>query len=140
MTETRARAPRNRTLTVSADDALRLRPRLVSLSRPRPLDKVLDKTILSDAFEALKCLPSEIVDLLIVDPPYNLTKSFNGGRFSKMSLGDYGQWLRSWLLLARPLLKPTASLYICGEWSTSSVIDHVAQDLFWVGPWAETTG
>jgi len=115
---------------VSEHDELRLRRRLVSLAGSTDLEEVIDKTILGDTFDVLKWLPPGVVDLLIVDPPYNLTKSFNGDKFEKKSQSEYGRWLRSWLLHARSLLKPAASVYICSEWRTSSVVHQVAQDLF----------
>ena len=36
----------------------------------------LDKTINSDLLSALPYLPDEFADLIIIDPPYNLTKNF----------------------------------------------------------------
>lgn len=124
------RAPRNRTITLSEDDANRLRPRLATVASHTSLPQCLDKTILGDAFEVLKFLPEAVVDLLIVDPPYNLTKSFNGSTFSKMAASEYEAWLRSWLSLVRPLLKPTASIYLCSEWRTSSIVHRVAEESF----------
>lgn len=124
------RAPRNRTLVLSEDDAKRLRPRLITLSSPVGVERCIDKTILGNALQVLPLLPLQAVDLLVVDPPYNLTKSFDGTTFSRKALSEYESWLRSWLALARPLLKPTASVYICSEWRSSTAVHRVAEEFF----------
>ena len=127
-----SRAPRNRTLTLSDDDARRLRPRLITVNGPVGVERCIDKTVLGDALEVLTLLPRQIVDLVIVDPPYNLTKSFDGTTFSRKAAAQYEDWLRSWLVLVRPLLKPTASVYICSEWRSSTAIHRVAEEFFLV--------
>jgi site-specific DNA-methyltransferase (adenine-specific) len=126
------RAPRNRTLVLSADDSSRLRPRLMTPTRPVGIEQCIDRTILGNALEILPLLPPEAVDLVIADPPYNLTKSFNGTTFSRKAASEYERWLRSWLALIRPLLKRTASIYICSEWRTSASVHRVAEDFFLV--------
>ncbi len=75
-------------------------------------------------------LPRKSVDLLIVDPPYNLTKSFNGSTFKKRSSSEYEAWLHSWIKLAVPVLKPTASVYICSEWRSSGVVQLILDEYF----------
>jgi site-specific DNA-methyltransferase (adenine-specific) len=124
------RAPMNRTLVLSPEDNVRLRPRLLTVTGPVKLEQCLDKTICGDAFEVLSYLPRGIVDLAVVDPPYNLTKSFNGTAFIRKDLDEYVRWLRSWLSLVRPMLKETASIYICSEWRTSTAVHTVAEEFF----------
>jgi site-specific DNA-methyltransferase (adenine-specific) len=81
-------------------------------------------------FTALPHLPAQSVDLMFADPPYNLTKSFNDRKFKKVSTEDYAEWLDSWLSLTVRLLKPTASVYICGDWRSSAAIQHVGEKYF----------
>ncbi len=83
---------------------------------------LLDKTILGNTFDVLPMLPRKFADLLIVDPPYNLNKNFNGGKFRKMTDEDYVSFTESWLKLVLPLLKDTASVYVCCDWRTSPAI------------------
>jgi DNA modification methylase len=130
MSSSKSPAPRNRTLTLSENDENRLRSRLITLTSPTGLEQCIDKTILGDALEVLPFLPREVIDLVIVDPPYNLTKSFNGTTFGKKPACEYESWLRSWLSLVRPLLKQTASIYICSEWRTSTAVHRVAEEYF----------
>jgi len=69
-------------------------------------------------------------DLLFADPPYNLTKTFGKERFSQISDDSYEAWLDSWLSLCVPLMKPTASVYICGDWRSGSAIQRVGSRYF----------
>lgn len=124
------RAPRNRTITLTEAEKSRWQAHLVRLDSPASLETILDKTICQDLLEVLPYLPANFVDLLFIDPPYNLSKSFNGRSFSQMSLAEYETWLESWLAPLVKTLKPTASIYICGDWQSSAAIQRVAQKYF----------
>ncbi len=119
------RAPRNRTITLTDTEIRRYEKRLLYLNGPVSLEQVLGRTICRDVFEILDWLPGSCVDLLFADPPYNLTKSFNGRTFSKLSLEEYEAYLESWLPRLVRLLKPTASVYICGDWRSSAAIHRI---------------
>jgi site-specific DNA-methyltransferase (adenine-specific) len=93
-------------------------------------ESLLGRTICQDLFEVLPHLPSAFVDLLIVDPPYNLDKSFNAGSFRSRSTEGYAGWLDSWLAPLRRVLKRTASLYVCCDWRCSAVVQEVGQRYF----------
>jgi site-specific DNA-methyltransferase (adenine-specific) len=123
-------APRNRTILLSAEERDGYRQRLTSLPAPATLNQVRDKTICQDSFEALRYLPENSVDLLFADPPYNLSKTFNQTKFQRTSLSQYEEWLDSWLSLTVRLLKPAASIYICGDWGSSSAIHRVGASYF----------
>jgi site-specific DNA-methyltransferase (adenine-specific) len=94
------------------------------------VDEVRDRVFRGDIFTALPHLPDGFVDLLFADPPYNLTKNFNDRRFRKTSLDQYEEWLDSWLAPMARLLKPTASVYICGDWECSAAIHRVGERYF----------
>ena len=74
--------------------------------------------------EVLPRLPSEMADLIIVDPPYNLFKDFGGLRFSSMSSADYEAYLDSWMGELVRILKKDGSLYVCGDWKSSLAIQR----------------
>lgn len=124
------RAPRNRTLTLTPGEKERYRSRLVHLAGPAALETLIDKTICQNLGDIFDYLPGQFVDLLFLDPPYNLSKSFNGRAFSQMPLADYEAWLESWLAPLLKTLKPTASIYICGDWQSAAAIQRVAQKYF----------
>jgi site-specific DNA-methyltransferase (adenine-specific) len=128
--EQKKRAPRNRTLTLSPEEQAILRERLVHLDDAVPVADVVNRTIQQDLFKVLDWLPSESVNLLFADPPYNLTKSFNGRSFSATTLSDYETWLESWLLPLKRILTQDASLYICGDWRSAAAIQRVLERHF----------
>lgn len=124
------RAPRNRTITLTDTEALRYQARLIRLNSPVSVDMILNRTICQNLLDILDYLPAQFVDLLFLDPPYNLNKSFNGHDFNRLSLAEYETWLESWLVPLIRTLKPTASIYICGDWQSSTAIHRVAQKYF----------
>ena len=126
------RAPNNRTLTLSAEEANYYANELLVLQKSRSFAAIANKTINQDLFEALPCLPKDFVDLLIVDPPYNREKDFNGSRFKAKSSEGYQDWLTSWISKLPRLLKPTASIYMCCDWQSSNAIYQVFSQFFQV--------
>lgn len=125
----KVRAARNRTVGVTSDDIENYGPLLV-FEPPSDLDRVKNCVICGDAFTVLKKLPEKSFDLLFADPPYNLSKMFGTEKFRRKSLDEYEAWLDSWLAPCLPLLKPTASIYICGDWRSSSAIQRVGSKYF----------
>ena len=89
-----------------------------------------DAIICGDAFERLPALEVNSFDLLFADPPYNLTKAFGEAKFKQTSSDEYEAWLDSWLRLCVPLLKPTASIYICGDWRSAAAIQRAGSKHF----------
>ena len=77
-----------------------------------------------------RILPARSVDLLILDPPYNLAKEFNGRKFAKQDVDEYTQWLDGVISELKSLLKEDASIYICGDWYSSVSIYAAASRHF----------
>jgi site-specific DNA-methyltransferase (adenine-specific) len=73
-----------------------------------------------------------MADLLVLDPPYNLNKKFGGSTFSRVPVAEYTKWLKQLFIAVKPLLKPTATVYICGDWFTSASIFEAASEHFTV--------
>ena len=90
--------------------------------------QVVDQTILGDALEVIDFLPQRFVDLLFVDPPYNIDKVFGASSFKRMVSDDYELWVRSWFSKIITKLKSTASIYVCGDWRSSSPLYRVLSD------------
>lgn len=124
------KAPRNKTIELTPKEIEQYAKKTIKLSAPADLAQVMNKTIWQDAFKALDFLPEKSVDLLIVDPPYNLTKNFAGTIFKEMGLADYKKWLEKWLKKTARLLKDYASIYICSDWKTSIAIPEIAGKYF----------
>lgn len=123
-------SPRNKTIATDLAAGTAYLDRCLRLSEALPLSRLLDKTVLGDAFAVLPLLPRECVDLLIADPPYNLRKDYGGAVFSPRDDAAYADYTRRWLDLAAPLLKPGASVYVCCDWRSSLVIGQVLQEFF----------
>jgi len=124
------KAPRNRTISLSKTEVFQLKKRLVRLDKPASGKEIENSTIHQDVFEALDYLPDSFVDLMFVDPPYNLNKTFNLSSFKAMNVDKYEEWLDSWLKKTIRLLKPDASIYICGDWKSSGAIFNVTRKYF----------
>ncbi|MDR0927615.1 MAG: site-specific DNA-methyltransferase [Ignavibacteria bacterium] len=117
---------RNKTLTITDDERNTLRNKLLTpTDNLLEIQQILDKTICCDLFEILDKLPASFVDLLIIDPPYNLNKSFNGNKFSKMDDDEYLQYLESWFPKLLDVMKPIGSIYLCGDWTSTYAIYQV---------------
>jgi len=112
------------------DEKRNYRHSLLKIDGPAPKEQILNKVINQDVFEVLDFLPSNFVDLLFIDPPYNLTKTFNARPFKQVSVNQYMDWMESWLKKIARLLKPTGSIYICGDWRSSSAIHLLCEKYF----------
>jgi site-specific DNA-methyltransferase (adenine-specific) len=124
------RAERNRTITITKEEISQYRERLLHLNAPATKEQIINKTICQDLYSVIEFLPVGFVDLLFIDPPYNLTKDFNGRKFKKQSLNSYIDWIDGWLSKLVKILKPTASIYICSDWRCSSAVHTVADRYF----------
>jgi len=124
------RAPRNRTITLSSSEKKQYWQQLLKITNSTVLEQVLNRVINQNIFEIVDYFPQKFVDLLFVDPPYNLAKTFNGRSFKQVSIEKYMAWMNSWLHKMSRLLKPTASIYICGDWRSSSAIQLLCEKYF----------
>ena len=70
------------------------------------------------------------IDLLIVDPPYNLDKDFHGNGFKKQSNQKYADYTKKWIDAVKPKLKDTASVYVCCDWRSALTIGGILDDNF----------
>ncbi len=125
--ENKIRAGRNRTLTLNQDDIPQLKEKLITVEDLKNGKDFIDKTINADMMEALEYLPEEFADLIIIDPPYNLTKDFHGNKFSSMSASAYDEYLESWFPSVCRKLKAGGSLYMCGDWKCTSSLQRVIE-------------
>ena len=125
-------APRNKTISIDETELGLLKKRIVRLNDSVSIENVIDKTICGNTLEIFEFLPDHFVDLAFIDPPYNLTKNFNSMSFKEMDLDSYAEWLDTWMRKLPRILKKSASLYICGDWKSSSAIFDVARKYFHV--------
>lgn len=124
------KAPRNKTLELSPEEEKKYVLKAVELKEKASLSKIKNRIIFGDSLNAMEFMPEASIDLMIVDPPYNLTKNYAGRTFKKRDFDEYCAWLDEWLMKSDRLLKPNASIYICSDWQTSIAIPLVAQKYF----------
>lgn len=96
----------------------------------------------------MKKLPDSCIDLIIADPPYNLSKGGNwkwdnsvalqgmGGNWNKamqewddFTFESYMTFTKAWLAEAKRILSPTGSMWIFGTYHNSGVINVICQML-----------
>lgn len=121
------KSPRNKTMTITPAEARRLSRFLLSAHKPMGDDEWKDRIICRDMLAVCPLLPAHSMDLILMDPPYNIAKNFNGAKFAKMTDDDYEHLLDGWIGAVVPLLKPGGSVYICGDWRSSSAVYRAAK-------------
>ena len=124
------KAERNKTIDLSVEEGRVYLEKCITISENASLNDIINKTINGDTFEVLDLLPHNFIDLLIVDPPYNLDKEFGTGKFKKMTDEDYYVYTETWIKKVLPLLKDNASIYVCCDWNSSMVIGQVLKKYF----------
>ena len=117
------RALNNRTITIEDDERERLSA-LVS----RNFTGSNDSIICADLLSVIDSIPDEITDLIIIDPPYNLDKDFNGNKFRAMSNAEYIEYLHTWFHKVCRKLKPDGSMYVCGDWRCTAALQLVMEE------------
>lgn len=126
MEKNKRRAPRNKTLTLYESDIEKYSKMLLKANFFG--GEIPTNTIVNDSCEnTVKYLKDQSIDLLFLDPPYNLNKSFNNHNFKKSDVNSYTEWFESWFKLIIPKLKKTSTIYVCGDWHTSLSIYSVLE-------------
>ena len=130
--EASMKSSRNKTIDFSIEQGQEFLRRCKRIQSPASLKQIENSVLLGDTFEILPLLPQHFVDLMIVDPPYNLDKNFHGEIFHKQNSDAYHSYTIRWVEQLLPLLKPNASLYVCCDWRSSLIIGSVLAEYFTV--------
>jgi site-specific DNA-methyltransferase (adenine-specific) len=72
-----------------------------------------NKIYLQDCLDGMKAIPSESVDIVLFDPPYNIGKDF-GNESDKQEFDKYLEWADKWIAEAKRIVKPNGTIYIYG--------------------------
>lgn len=126
------KAERNKTIDIALGDGEEYLNRCIKLTAAAPLAEIRDRIICGDTFQAARYLPEAFVDLLIVDPPYNLDKDFHGSKFKRTSDEAYAAFTEQWIEAMRPLLKERATIYVCCDWQSSPIVGLTLKKYFHV--------
>lgn len=106
----------------------------------------LDEIICGESISTMKGFPDSSIDLIIADPPYNLSKGNAwkwdnsaplkgmGGNWNKVmqnwddySFDAYFAFTSEWLSEAKRILKPTGSMWIFGTYHNIGVVNVLCQ-------------
>ena len=121
------RAKNNRTLTLNNEEIDGLRSRLLTKENIPSASEITNRTINGDLLEMLEFVPDGFADLIIIDPPYNLSKNFNGMKFSRRSQESYDEYLETWFPKVCKKLKANGSLYMCGDWKCTASLQNAIE-------------
>lgn len=125
------KAARNKTIDFTLDEGRKYLEKCIYVNNTvEKVETVLNKFIIGDCVKVMQKLPNKFVDLLIVDPPYNLAKDYHGNKFNRKSQDEYREYTVRWLEKVIPLLNETASIYVCCDWKSSLVIGDVLHNYF----------
>ena len=65
----------------------------------------------ADLLDKMKDIPSESIDLIVTDPPYNLNKNYGNNQDTREFI-EYMEFSKKWLKEADRVLKPTGTIYV----------------------------
>lgn len=125
--EKKERAANNRTLTLKPEEIEGLKSRLLTESNISAETDIVNRTLNGDILQMLEFVPDGFADLIIIDPPYNLSKNFNGMKFASRSQEGYDEYLATWFPAVCKKLKSNGSLYICGDWKCTSSLQRAVE-------------
>lgn len=121
------RAGRNKTITITDEERRELKQR-IRTAQTFDAERWTDAIVCADLLDVIDRVPDGIADLIIIDPPYNLAKDFNGLSFSAISSEKYAIYLRTWFHKVCDKLKPAGSLYMCGDWKCTAALQSVIEE------------
>ncbi len=138
------RAPKNRLLKCNSTDIKRLSGQILSVERSVGENGLEGGVICGDTLDVMSHLPGNFVDLLVLDPPYNLSKNYNDTPFKEKGEREYQKRFHSVIKALKPTLKSNATVYMCADWKTSVLIAPLLERLlqpksasrrsnFWIG-------
>ena len=126
----KAASSRNKTLTLTNEESEIYAAKSLVLTEKVTSNQLCNKTVCGDLFDTAKYLPDSFADLLIADPPYNITKTFGESVFRRSTEAEYRAYTEAWINAVKHTLKPEASIYVCCDWYSSLVIGDVLSKHF----------
>ncbi len=85
-----------------------------------------------DYFDFIDQLPDRCINLLILDPPYNLSKKYGYFSFLSKSIKEYEKYFEKIISKLIFKLRSNATIYICSDWKTSNIIFPILDNHFFV--------
>ena len=126
------KSDKNKTIDISEEEGKKYIEKCFVVNDTLKFEDIINKTILGDTFEVLQKIPDGSIDLVVVDPPYNLSKNYHGNKFNKTSAEIYEQYTKRWLTECKRIMKEDATIYVCCDWESSLIIGKIMQELFYI--------
>jgi modification methylase len=115
-------------------------------SPSQPVQSASGRIVVGDCIAEMSRLPAASVDLVFADPPYNLqlkgalkrpddsdVDAVDDAWDKFASFEHYDAFTRAWLMAARRVMKPSASLWVIGSYHNIFRVGTILQDLgFWI--------
>ena len=124
------KSKRNKTIDFGLDQAQKYLKNATYFTKDLAFKDMINKNIIGDTFEVLKNVEDESIDLIIVDPPYNLRKNYHGNIFTEKDSKTYEKYTRTWIEMVKDKLKGNASMYVCCDWKSSLIIGPILLEYF----------
>ena len=126
------KSPRNKTIDTGLEEGREYLNRCLRTDDVQKGAELIDSVICADMFDVCPFIPEGSADLIIVDPPYNLTKDYNGESFLKKKPDEYEEYTRRWIEATKHVLKENGSLYVCCDWESSLIIGRLLGEYYTV--------
>ena len=121
---------RNKTLVLNENEKSFSEEYVISVKEKAELKDIENKILHQDIFDVCGLLPNNFINLVFADPPYNINKKFNNTTFKKMDILSYEEYTEKWVSQLKEKLTDDASIYVCGDWRSSSALYTVLSKYF----------
>ncbi len=119
---------------------------IIQMEKQIDINEFVNRLFCEDSLIKLKEIPSNSIDLIFADPPYNLQLRNDLWRPNQTkvdavddewdkydSFEDYDSFCKKWLKECQRVLKPTGTIWVIGAYHNIFRIGKIMQDLgFWV--------
>ena len=127
----KVRAKNNRTIVL--DDARKkVLAREISPAPDTALSPkdAANRVFQGDCMEIMPRLPDGFTAMALLDPPYNLTKTYNNSTFRSRSEDAYRDYLAGWMPLVKRLVRPGGAVYLCCDWKCTAACYEILRKHF----------
>ena len=131
MSNVKPRAGNNRTVVL--DDARKkVLAREISPAPTAALspEEAANHMFCGDCMKLMERLPEGFAAMAVLDPPYNLTKTYNKSVFRSRSEDAYRDYLASWMPMVRRLVRPGGAVYLCCDWKCTAACFEILRKHF----------
>lgn len=119
------KSERNKTIDFDLDEGKKYLKNILRYTDDLEFNSMINKNILGDTFEVLDKIEDKSIDLIIVDPPYNLRKNYHGNVFTQKNEKIYEEYTIKWIEKIKDKLKDNGSIYVCCDWKSSLIIGPI---------------